>query len=215
LWALDGRHIYFTFTAANTETTFLLSTLAIGATAPTAFEQPGPFVHFEDVTRDGRYLVFKSMKTPPEVWIQRVGSAERRALVQGQFGALWPRVSPDGHWLAYNSNESGESEVYVVPFPGPGGKVRISTVRGDNARWRRDGKEIFYLAGNTLMAAAVTANRSRFDVGPVQRLFEVPMVDGYWPYDVSPDGQRFLVNTLESAVPPLTIVVNWPATLKR
>jgi len=93
--------------------------------------------------------------------------------------------------------------------------VRISTARGDNARWRRDGKEIFYLAGNTLMAAAVTVNGSRFGVGAVQRLFEVPMVDGYWPYDVSPDGQRFLVNTLESAVAPLTIVVNWPAGLKK
>ena len=65
------------------------------------------------------------------------------------------------------------------------------------------------------MAAAVTANGSRFDVGPVQRLFEVPMVDGYWPYDVSPDGQRFLVNTLERGVSPLTIVVNWPAGLKK
>ena len=102
-----------------------------------------------------------------------------------------------------------------MPFPGPGGKMRISTAGGDNARWRRDGKEIFFLAGNTLMAAGVTANGSRFDVGAVQRLFEVPMVDGYWPYDVSPDGQRFLVNTLEGAVAPLTIVVNWPAGLKK
>jgi len=64
------------------------------------------------------------------------------------------------------------------------------------------------------MAAAVTANGPRFDVGAIRRLFEVPMVDGYWPYDVSPDGQRFLVNTLEGAVAPLTIVVNWPAGLK-
>src|SRR5665213_3029048 len=68
LWALDGRHVYFR--AAN----FALSTLAIGATAPTAFEQPGPFSDFEDVTRDGRYLVFKSLKSPREIWIQRVGS---------------------------------------------------------------------------------------------------------------------------------------------
>ena len=98
MWALDGRHVYFTDTTGNE---FALRTLAIGATAPTAFEQPGPFVHFEDVTRDGRYLVFKSLKAPDEVWIQRVGSAERRALVQGQFAASWPRVSPDSHWLAY------------------------------------------------------------------------------------------------------------------
>ena len=135
--------------------------------------------------------------------------------IESPFFDLGSQFSPDGRLLAYNSNESGRSEVYVVPFPGPGGKVRISTAGGDNARWRRDGKEIFFLAWNTLMAAEVTANGSRFDVGAVQRLFEVPMVNGYWPYDVSPDGQRFLVNTLEEAVAPLTVVVNWPAGLKK
>ena len=65
------------------------------------------------------------------------------------------------------------------------------------------------------MAASVAANGSRFEVGAVQRLFDVPMVDGYWPYDVAQDGQRFLVNTLESEVAPLTIVINWPAGLKK
>jgi hypothetical protein len=135
--------------------------------------------------------------------------------IESPFFEAGSQFSPDGHWLAYNTNESGPSEVFVVPFPGPGARVRISTAGGDNARWRRDGKEIFYLAGNTLMAAAVTANGSRFDVGAVQRLFDVPMVDGYWPYDVSPDGQRFLVNTLDGAVAPLTVVVNWPAGPKK
>jgi hypothetical protein len=76
-----------------------LSVLALGATAPTAFEPPGPFVHFEDVTRDGRYLVFKSLKTPADVWIQHVGSGERRALVQSPFRSTQPRVSTDGRWL--------------------------------------------------------------------------------------------------------------------
>jgi hypothetical protein len=171
----------------------------------------------ESWSPDGRFLIYATTEsTNRDLWVLPLfGDRKPYRFIESPFIELAGQFSPDGHWLAYNSNESGESEVYVVPFPGPGGRVRISTARGDNARWRRDGKEIFYLAGNTLMAAAVTANRSRFDVGPVQRLFEVPMVDGYWPYDVSPDGQRFLVNTLESAVPPLTIVVNWPATLKR
>ena len=137
--------------------------------------------------------------------------------IESPFFDAGSQFSPDGRWLAYNSNESesGRSEVYVVPFPGPGGRVRISTAGGDNARWRRDGKEIFYLADNALMAAGVTASGSRFEMGAVQRLFEVPMIDGYWPYDVSPDGQRFLVNTLEGEVAPLTIVVNWPAGLEK
>src|SRR4029450_7561538 len=151
-----------------------------------------------------------------DLWVLPLfGDRKPFRFIQSPSMEAGSQFSPDGRWLAYNSNESGESEVYVVPFPGPGGKVRISTVRGDNARWRRDGKEIFFLAGNTLMAAGVTANGSRFDVGTVQRLFEVPMVGGYWPYDVSPDGQRFLVNALEGEVAPLTIVVNWPAGLKK
>lgn len=143
------------------------------------------------------------------------GDRKPFAFIEAPFFELASQFSPDGHWVAYNSNETGRSEVYVVPFPGPGGKVLVSTAGGDNARWRRDGKEIFYLERNTLMAAGVATNGSRFEVRAVQRLFDVPTVDGYWPYDVTPDGQRFLVNTLESEVPPLTIVVNWPAALKK
>ena len=177
----------------------------------------------ESWSPDGRFLLYAtrgttrstSLTNSPDLWVLPLfGDRKPFPFIESPFFEAGSQFSPDGHWLAYNTNESGQSEVFVVPFPGPGARVRISTAGGDNARWRRDGKEIFYLAGNTLMAAAVTANGSRFDVGAVQRLFEVPMVDGYWPYDVSPDGQRFLVNTLEGAVAPLTIVVNWPAGLK-
>ena len=151
-----------------------------------------------------------------DIWVLPLfGDRKPFAFIESPFIDVASQFSPDGRWVAYNTNEAGRSEVYVKPFPGPGGRARISTAGGNNARWRRDGKEIFYLAGHTLMAAAVTANGSRFDVGAVQRLFEVPVVDGYWPYDVSPDGQHFLVNTLEGEVAPLTIVVNWPAGLKK
>jgi hypothetical protein len=155
-------------------------------------------------------------RSTPDIWVLPLfGDRKPFPFIDAPFFELGSQFSPDSRWLAYNSNEVGRSEVYVVPFAGPGGKVRISTAGGDNPRWRRDGKEIFYLAENTLMAASVTANGSRFNVGAVQRLFDVPTVDGYWPYDVSPDGQRFLVNTMSEAVAPLTIVVNWPAALKR
>jgi len=177
----------------------------------------------ESVSPDGRFLVYATTAATtssglpnPDLWVLPLfGDRKPKPFIESPFFDAGSQFSPDGRWLAYNSNESGQSEVYVVPFPGPGGKVRISTAGGDNARWRRDGKEIFFLEGNALMAAGVTASGSRFDVGAVQRLFEVPMVDGYWPYDVSRDGQRFLVNTLEGEVPPLTIVVNWPAGLKK
>ena len=212
IWSQDGRRVVF---ASHLD---LYQKLSTG-------EGPEELLLATDIRKmpeslspDGRSLIYATTaSTNRDLWVLPLFGDRKPSLFLGSPSVLemGSQFSPDGRWLAYNSNESGRSEVFVAPFRGPGGKVRISTARGDNARWRRDGKEIFYLAGNTLMAAAVTANRSRFDVGPVQRLFEVPMVDGYWPYDVSPDGQRFLVNTLESAVPPLTIVVNWPATLKR
>ena len=133
----------------------------------------------------------------------------------------WPgRFSPDGRWIAYRSPESGRDEVYVAPFPGPGGKRQISTAGGHHPRWRRDGKEIFYVApGNKLMAATVNGQGSAFQAGEVRPLFDVRPAAVAGPrylYDVSPDGQRFLVSTdQQAAPPPLNLVVNWLAGLKK
>ena len=148
-------------------------------------------------------------------------SGDRKGLVflQTPFNEVGGKFSPDGRWIAYQSNESGRNEVYVAPFPGPGGKWQISTAGGAYPRWRRDGRELYDLApGNRLMAALVSGEASAFQVGVVRALFELrarPGVNGH-PYDVSADGQRFLVNTLMQDVTsaPITIVVNWPAGLK-
>ena len=218
LWSPDGRRVVF----ASPKTWICIKRRPPGQAPRTAAREryqkatgelvprrPVPALHDDRGHEIDFYFA-------PDLWVLPLfGDRKPFPFIESPFFDAGSQFSPDGRWLAYNSNESGRSEVYVVPFPGPGGKVRISTAGGDNARWRRDGKEIFFLADHTLMAAAVTAKGSRFEVGAVQRLFEVPMVDGYWPYDVSPDGQRFLVNMLEGAVAPLTIVVNWPAGLKR
>jgi serine/threonine protein kinase/Tol biopolymer transport system component len=218
IWSPDGRRVVF---ASGLD---LYQKLSSG-------EGPEELLLASDVRKmpeswspDGRFLLYATPGAPrsisrsnnPDLWVLPLfGDRKPFPFIESPFFDAGSRFSPDGRWLAYNSNETGRSEVYVVPFPGPGGRVPVSTAGGDNARWRRDGKEIFFLAWNTLMAAEVTANGSRFEVGAVQRLFEVPMVNGYWPYDVSPDGQRFLVNTMEGAVAPLTIVVNWPAGLEK
>jgi hypothetical protein len=132
---------------------------------------------------------------------------------RAQFG-------PDGRWVAYQSNESGRNEVYVAPFPGPGGKWQVSTAGGGSPRWRRDGTELFYVAlDGKLMAAAVSSRGSTFDVGAVRALFNGRMRDQLLgiPYDVTADGQRFLVNTLVEQTAPssITLVVNWPSLLKK
>jgi hypothetical protein len=138
--------------------------------------------------------------------------------LQTQFNEYIARLSPDGRWLAYQSNESSRYEIYVVPFSGPGGKRQVSSDGGTQPRWRRDGSEIFYLAPDTmLMAAAVNGKGSSFEVGDVKPLFETRANVGNHRYDVTPDGQRFLVNRSRegAASAPIRVVVNWTAGLKK
>jgi eukaryotic-like serine/threonine-protein kinase len=130
------------------------------------------------------------------------------------------RFSPDGRWIAYASTETGRAEIFVVPFPDlRAGKWLVSTAGGSFVRWRRDGRELFYQApDNRLMAADVNGQGSEFQVGTVRPLFQLqPPAGGIDTYDVSKDGRRFLVITpVEAQVSPvITVVVNWPAGLKR
>jgi Tol biopolymer transport system component len=131
--------------------------------------------------------------------------------IQGQF-------SPDVHWIAYTSNESGSAEVYVRRFPAAGGKWQISTRGGAQPRWRRDGKELFYLAPDgKLMAVAVKAGPGGFDTSPPRELFNTGIVASFLDrrnqYVVTRDGQRFLVNISaeDEGSAPITVVMNWDA----
>ena len=135
------------------------------------------------------------------------------------------RFSPDGRWVVFTSDESGREEVFVVPFPGPGGRIPISTEGGTSPRWRRDGTEIFFLGPRlTLMAAAVNGQNPEFEVRNVGRLFEMAFrtenYQGFGTgtvYDVAPDG-RFLANlvtdTEQTGQTPITIVTNWTSFLR-
>jgi eukaryotic-like serine/threonine-protein kinase len=150
--------------------------------------------------------------------------AKPTEFLQTEFGESRPRFSPDGRWVAYVSNELGQPQVFVTPFPARSSKWQVSTAGGDWPRWRRDGKELFYVApDNTLMVAAVSGKGAAFHVGVVEPLFKArPRRTAYggaveYAYDVSADGQRFLVNTLldNASMDPITVLVNWPALLKK
>jgi hypothetical protein len=126
----------------------------------------------------------------------------------------YPRFSPDGKWIAFGSN----NDVYVAPFPGPGRRIQVSNGDGSLPRWRRDGKELFFIGPDlTITAAPVSAQGSTLLFNSSVPLFHIESVAlGFYPYDVSIDGQRFLVNTLFSqpTTPPRqAIALNWPPRL--
>jgi tRNA A-37 threonylcarbamoyl transferase component Bud32 len=178
---------------------------------------------------DGRFLLYNigtaGSQTGNDLWVLPLSDAQQpRPLLQTPFNEIDPRFSPDGRWVAYRSNESGRPEIYVMPFTGEQGKWQISTAGGEEPRWRRDGRELFYLAGNTIMAAEVNGSGAAFTVGAVRPLFEVRRRTTAYlgfgtgsVYDVTGDGQRFLVNVVaeeQEPPPPVTVITNWTATLR-
>jgi len=214
LWSRDGRRIYFTGSQD-------LRTFAIGATTSASFENPGPFVHFEDVTRDGRYVIFKSSNEVAEIWIQRVDSGERRALVQASFRARWPRVSPDSRWLAYTLDLPSGPEVFAQPFDRPGDRIQVSVKGGFGPVWRDDGRELYYESPGGLMAVPMTERGGALEAGTPQLLFRIRTQGNVFnqPHnvEVASHGQKFLVNTIvgDSDNVPLEITLNWMAELKK
>ncbi|MFY9550505.1 MAG: hypothetical protein WAU32_05085, partial [Thermoanaerobaculia bacterium] len=131
-----------------------------------------------------------------------------------RFNQTSPRFSPDGRWIAYESDESGDPEIYVALTDGGGDKRRISPEGGRRPRWRRDGKELYYIApGNVVMAVPVTPG-PQWATGAPAPLFRVDAeIENY---DVAPDGARFLVSlpVEKSRESPLRVILNWPALLK-
>ena len=166
---------------------------------------------------DGKWLAFydKSPTTGNDIWMLRLdGERKQEPFLQTPFNESDAMFSPDGRWLAYQSDESGRSEVYVQPFPGPGGKWQISTEGGGAPRWARNGRELFYYYGNKMMAVDIKTEPT-FTAGKPRLLFEGQFIANY---DVSPDGQRFLmIQAVEPEQPAtqINLVLNWFEELKR
>ena len=140
-------------------------------------------------------------------------------VVQTQFNDVNGRFSPDGKWIAYQSEESGRYEIYVIPFSrrGTAGKRQISSGGGVLPRWRRDGRELSYIGpDNRFMAAELSTRDDSVEVGQVHVLFSVANLGANSSYDVSIDGQHFLhsVPPKQKFSEPLTLIENWPAALK-
>jgi len=140
------------------------------------------------------------------------------AVVQTEHGEREGRFSPDVRWIAYDSTESGRREVWVQPFPPTGSKWQVSTGGGFSPRWRRDGREIFYVAADGKLMSVETGGGPTFEFGTATPLFQTMFREGAYGYFTpSKDGQRFLLNVAPQApnITPITVVLNWPARLNR
>ena len=148
------------------------------------------------------------------------GDGMPQPLVNTPFSERSAKFSPDGGWIAYESDESGQREVYLRPFPGPGGRRQISTDGGIHPHWSRDGRELFYRTGNSVMVVSVSTDGGSLQAGNPQQLFEDPLLwstAAFPQWDVTPDGKGFVVirEDVQEEVNHPVLVLNWFEELKR
>jgi serine/threonine-protein kinase len=156
-----------------------------------------------------------------DIWVLRLSDRQVQAFLRTPAFEGAPQFSPDGRWLAYVSDESGRFEIYVQPYPGPGGKYQISTAGGNEPVWNPNGRELFYRSGGKMMAVDITTQPS-FSAGKARMLFDGPYLSistTIPSYDVSPDGRRFLmlksVDQEQTAPTQINVVQNWFEELKQ
>jgi Tol biopolymer transport system component len=182
------------------------------------FASPDPKIPC-DWSPDGRFLVYYSPnpETGADLWVLSLETRVPTVFLRTDANELWGQFSPDGRWMAYQSNETGRYEIYVRPFPSGGGPMPISTAGGVYPRWSRDGSELYYIAPDAkMMAVAIRAASDTLEAGAPTALFETRRLGGgsnvigrSHQYDVARDG-RFLVNVdTQSSAPPLTLLLNW------
>ena len=218
VWSPDGSRIAFASNRHGTFDVFMKSTSGAGVETLLEGGDAGPP---SDWSPDGRFLLRARQNEPPkreDIWAVSV-DADRKAfpVADSEFHESNGRFSPDGHWVAYQSDSTGQLEIFVQPFPGPGQKVQVSMGGGVQARWRQDGRELFYLSlDNRIMATTIRldAARGTVDAGTPKALFAVrlpstPQQANARQYLVSPDGLRFLVNTLKESALPVVVAFNW------
>jgi hypothetical protein len=211
-WSPDGAHWVQSQTNPTASSNALVLRDANGK-----FEKQlvdAGLVNPSDWSTDGRYIVYTAIGsgTNADLWlIPQYGDQKPAPYLRTQFLEGWGRVSPDGRWMAYASNESGTPEVYISAFPEPGAKWRVSTKGGGFPKWRADGKELFYLAPDqTLMAVAIRGAPDQ--AGTPETLFTTPIVEygGRINYAPSADGKRFLINARLKAGPhTIHVITGW------
>ncbi|MEK6325174.1 MAG: hypothetical protein AABN33_26335, partial [Acidobacteriota bacterium] len=217
VWSPDGKQLAFA-SGRNTPPTLFLKPLAGNVQEEQLLESRGALSYPASWSPDGKFLIYSAFSplTRVDIWLLPLsGERKPQPLVQTKSNERFGRVSPDGNWLAYQSDEPGGNEIYVTQFPQPARSWRISTSGGVNPHWRGDGKELFFVSGNKLMAVSIgsVSGGGEFQAGTPQPLFEIEGAN----YAPSGDGKRFLssVVTERAPTPPINVVLNWATAVKK
>ena len=172
-----------------------------------------------DWSKDGKYILYTRAT---DLWFVSLPDLKTSPFLKTASVISNGQFSPDGKWVAYASNESGKWEIYVTSFPEARGKWQISTGGGEQPRWRSDGKELFYLSSDDKMMAVPVTTGANFDAGAPVALFQATprqpvLVYDRFVYDVSHDGQRFLINTpvKKADTRPMSVLLNWSAQINK
>jgi Tol biopolymer transport system component len=219
VWSPDGRRLSFFSCCESGKSSLRIKDLSDTTSTGQSPFQSG-FNGPSDWSSDGRFIIYSQNEptTQQDVWVLPLSGEQKPfPFLQTQFDEKFARFSPDGRWVAFMSNESGRDEIYVTRFDQPSEKWRISTAGGRSPRWRRDGKELFYLAADKkLMSVTVKSAAAMFEASAPTALFKIDSIfEG--DYEVTADGQRFLINSSVAGAQssPFTVVLNWTKDLKR
>lgn len=223
VWSPDGEQVVYCSLREGSLDVLLRQ--ADGTGEESALVHSARHERVADWSSDGKHIVYEvsdDWRAGRDIWYlerEESGDWEPRGFLETPFDECGPTFSPNGRYVAYVSDESGRDEVYVRAFPGGVPKVTVSRNGGTGPRWRQDGRELFYVEQNTLVAVSVSTDPT-FSVDGTTRLFELPgevvLGDGAAPYDVSADGQRFVVAEPagEADEPSIRVVLNWFAEFR-
>lgn len=222
-WSSDGTKIVFSSSRAANGQVNLYIKSANGSGDDQLLYQADSEKFPTSCSSDGQYIAFENWasKSKATVWLLPTtnGSQPRPLLQSSAFDQVQPQFSPDAHFIAYTSDESGRLEIYVQPFPLTGEKWQISLNGGDHPLWRKDGKELFYTTSDGKLMAVEIKTGSKFESSVPKQLFQgsIKFTGDGWSFAPSKDGQKFLVNAYaaNNNSSPLNIVLNWTAELKQ
>jgi Tol biopolymer transport system component len=219
LWSPDGKQILFSSNRKLGFHLYLKNADGSGSEEEVVDLGGNVQVNTWDWSRDGKYILVRNAN---ELWYVSWPERVAKPLLQAKWTVRNAQFSPDGQWMAYASNETGSMEIYVSPFPSVNGKWQVSSEGGQEPRWRQDGKELFYLSAEGKMMAVPLTTGAKFEAGSPVALFQTrrrqPLSSqDVFSYDVSGDGQRFLIATKldETNSAPLSVLLNWVSEMEK